>query len=51
MKAIRRISRWVMAAAMAYAVGALPSCASMGGGGMHYDLVPNLSPAVEVTAL
>ncbi|HEY2864717.1 MAG TPA: hypothetical protein VGK37_13950 [Casimicrobiaceae bacterium] len=46
MKPIRRLSRWVMAAAMAYAVGVLPSCASMGGG-MRYDLLPNLSAAAE----
>lgn len=31
--------RWVVALAMAYAVGILPSCASMGGGGMRYDLL------------
>ena len=41
MRPNRRVSRWVIAVAMAYAVGMLPSCASMGGG-MRYDLLPNL---------
>ena len=46
MTAIRRlISRWAVLAAMAYAAGILPSCASMGGG-MRYDLVPSPSAAI-----
>jgi hypothetical protein len=46
MEPIRRMSRWVIAVAMAYAVGMLPSCASMGGG-MRYDLLPNLFAITE----
>jgi hypothetical protein len=48
MKPIRRVSRWVFALAIAYAVGTLPSCASMGGG-MRYDLLPNLSAIGEIS--
>lgn len=43
---IRRVSKWVIAMAMAYAIGVLSSCASMGGG-MRYDLLPNLSTIME----
>jgi len=50
MKYVRRISTWLVAAAMAYAVGMLPSCASMGGG-MRYDLLPNLSAAIGESSL
>jgi hypothetical protein len=46
MEPIRRISRWVIAVAIAYAVGTLPSCASMGGG-MRYDLLPTLLTIAE----
>jgi hypothetical protein len=46
MEPIRRMSRWVIAVAMVYAVGMLPSCASMGGG-MRYDLLPNLFAITE----
>ena len=44
MEPIRRVSKWVIAVAIAYAVGMLPSCASMGGG-MRYDLLPLLTIA------
>jgi hypothetical protein len=37
MRMLRRVSRWLLAMAFAVMAGALPSCASMGGGGMHYD--------------
>jgi hypothetical protein len=39
MNALRRISRWLVAMALAAATGILPSCAVMGGGGggMRYD--------------
>ncbi len=50
MEPIRRISRWVIAVALAYAVGMLPSCASMGGG-MRYDLLPNLSATIGESAI
>jgi hypothetical protein len=32
----RRRLQWVVAMTLAFAVGSLPSCASMGGGGMKY---------------
>lgn len=50
MKPIRRVSRWVIAAAMAYVVGILPSCASMGGG-MRYDLLPSLSATIAESSI
>lgn len=37
MRMLWRVSRWLLAMAFALTAGALPSCASMGGGGMHYD--------------
>jgi hypothetical protein len=51
MKPIRRISKWVVALAMTSAIGILPSCASMGGGGMHYDLLPTTSTVGEVISI
>lgn len=45
MRSIRRLSKWGVAVAIAYAVGILPSCATMGGG-MRYDLLPNFSTAI-----
>jgi hypothetical protein len=48
MQPIRRMSKWVVALAIAYAVGMLPSCASMGGG-MRY-LLPNLLTIAESSA-
>jgi hypothetical protein len=45
MISIRRLSKWAIAVAIAYAVGILPSCATMGGG-MRYDLLPNFSTAI-----
>ncbi len=38
MTTVGRKRRWLVTLAMAYAVGMLPSCASMGGG-MRYDLL------------
>jgi hypothetical protein len=40
-----RVSRWLVAMAMAFSAGILPSCASMGGGGMRYDTLFITSPA------
>jgi hypothetical protein len=45
MRPIHRLSKWAIAVAMAYVVGMLPSCASMGGG-MRYDLLSNLSATI-----
>ena len=39
MKTMRRICRWLATLAMVSAAGIVPSCASMGGGGMHYDIL------------
>lgn len=50
MDPIRRMSRWVVAVAIAYAVGMLPSCASMGGG-MRYDLLPYLSATIGESSI
>lgn len=36
---MRAVLRWFVAMATACAVGILPSCASMGGGGMKYDVL------------
>lgn len=45
MTSIRGLLKWGIAAAIAFAVGILPSCATMGGG-MRYDLLPNFSTAI-----
>ena len=39
MKSMRRICRWLATLALVSAAGIVPSCASMGGGGMHYDML------------
>jgi hypothetical protein len=39
MRTVLRITRWLVAIVTACAVGILPSCASMGGGGMKYDVL------------
>ena len=44
MNRLWRISRWLVAMALAAATGILPSCASMGGGGMRYDSLFLTSP-------
>ena len=44
MTTLWRISRWLVAVALASATGILPSCASMGGGGMRYDALFLTSP-------
>lgn len=43
MRTALRISKWFAAIATACAMGILPSCASMGGGGMRYDLLSDPS--------
>lgn len=44
MRVLWRISGWLVAMALASATGFLPSCASMGGGGMRYDALFSTSP-------
>jgi hypothetical protein len=51
MKVVRRIAKWVIALAMTSAIGMVPSCASMGGGGMHYDLLPTTSAVGETISI
>lgn len=51
MKIIHRICRWLAALAMASAAGIVPSCASMGGGGMHYDILSGPSDVVAIAPI
>jgi TRAP-type C4-dicarboxylate transport system permease small subunit len=50
MSVIYRTFRWIAAAAMACAVGNLPGCGTMGGGGMRY-LAPDPIAVEQVLAI
>jgi len=40
MRTMTRICRWLVGLALACMAGSLPSCATMGGGGMKYFVDP-----------
>ena len=43
MRMITRSMKWITRPALAYVVGSLPSCATMGGGAMKYLVDPQSS--------